>query len=182
MQQLVHEKVIAAPIWQLAALSGVGPRVGESTLGRSAAIPGPSPYEDITLKARLSCLAARATAVRCAGRKPRDSRAGVVYIATKALLQMGRVGMEADDGSIATDQQLGSEHDRPGMTRRDLLALAALGLAAARSRGIARAAAPDGQLTWGIHVSLAPTWFDPAETPGHHHPVHGALRAARRAW
>jgi peptide/nickel transport system substrate-binding protein len=28
------------------------------------------------------------------------------------------------------------------------------------------AAAPEGQLTWGIHVSLAPTWFDPAETPG----------------
>jgi peptide/nickel transport system substrate-binding protein len=27
-------------------------------------------------------------------------------------------------------------------------------------------AAPEGQLTWGIHVSLAPTWFDPAETPG----------------
>jgi peptide/nickel transport system substrate-binding protein len=25
---------------------------------------------------------------------------------------------------------------------------------------------PQGQLTWGIHVSLAPTWFDPAETPG----------------
>jgi len=28
------------------------------------------------------------------------------------------------------------------------------------------AAAPDGQVTWAIHVSLAPTWFDPAETPG----------------
>ena len=27
------------------------------------------------------------------------------------------------------------------------------------------AAAPDGQMTWAIHVSLAPTWFDPAETP-----------------
>jgi len=27
-------------------------------------------------------------------------------------------------------------------------------------------AAPDGQLTWAIHISLAPTWFDPAETPG----------------
>ena len=39
---------------------------------------------------------------------------------------------------------------------------------------------PEGQLTWGIHVSLAPTWFDPAETPGHHHPVHDPLRAARR--
>src|SRR5438093_1440752 len=25
-------------------------------------------------------------------------------------------------------------------------------------------AAPEGQMTWGVHVSLAPTWFDPAET------------------
>ncbi|HWN90372.1 MAG TPA: ABC transporter substrate-binding protein, partial [Verrucomicrobiae bacterium] len=21
-------------------------------------------------------------------------------------------------------------------------------------------------MTWGVHISLAPTWFDPAETPG----------------
>src|SRR5262250_3125787 len=28
------------------------------------------------------------------------------------------------------------------------------------------AAAPEGQVTWGIHVSLVPTWFDPAETTG----------------
>src|SRR5919197_5807608 len=27
-------------------------------------------------------------------------------------------------------------------------------------------AAPQGQLTWGVHISLAPTWFDPAETLG----------------
>ena len=27
-------------------------------------------------------------------------------------------------------------------------------------------AAPEGQLTWAVHVTLAPTWFDPAETPG----------------
>ncbi|MBM3217111.1 MAG: ABC transporter substrate-binding protein [Candidatus Rokubacteria bacterium] len=27
-------------------------------------------------------------------------------------------------------------------------------------------AAPEGQVTWGIHISLAPTWFDPAETTG----------------
>src|SRR5881396_1622455 len=27
-------------------------------------------------------------------------------------------------------------------------------------------AAPEGQLTWGVHISLAPTWFDPAETSG----------------
>ena len=27
-------------------------------------------------------------------------------------------------------------------------------------------AAPEGQITFAVHVSLAPTWFDPAETPG----------------
>ena len=30
----------------------------------------------------------------------------------------------------------------------------------------ARAGGPQGQLTWGIHTTLAPTWFDPAETQG----------------
>ena len=29
-----------------------------------------------------------------------------------------------------------------------------------------RAAGPEGQLTWAVHVTLAPTWFDPAETSG----------------
>jgi peptide/nickel transport system substrate-binding protein len=52
----------------------------------------------------------------------------------------------------------------PGITRREALALTAFGLATAP--GLAFAAGPAGQLTWGIHVSLAPTWFDPAETPG----------------
>ncbi len=28
------------------------------------------------------------------------------------------------------------------------------------------AAAPEGQMTWGVHISLAPKWFDPAETEG----------------
>src|SRR5881396_3006609 len=27
------------------------------------------------------------------------------------------------------------------------------------------AAAPEGEMTWAVHISLAPTWFDPAETP-----------------
>ncbi len=27
-------------------------------------------------------------------------------------------------------------------------------------------AGPEGQMTWAVHISLAPTWFDPAETPG----------------
>jgi peptide/nickel transport system substrate-binding protein len=51
------------------------------------------------------------------------------------------------------------------VSRRDLLALAALGLASGAPRAVF-AAAPQGQLIWGIHVSLAPGWFDPAETSG----------------
>jgi peptide/nickel transport system substrate-binding protein len=50
------------------------------------------------------------------------------------------------------------------LTRRNALALAA-GAVVAGSSNLA-AAAPQGQLTWGIHVSLAPIWFDPAETSG----------------
>ena len=44
-----------------------------------------------------------------------------------------------------------------------ILATLVLVFAAAPGRGLA---APEGQMTWGVHVSLAPTWFDPAETPG----------------
>src|SRR5437899_7258423 len=29
-----------------------------------------------------------------------------------------------------------------------------------------RADAPADQMTWAVHISLAPTWFDPAETSG----------------
>ncbi len=49
------------------------------------------------------------------------------------------------------------------LTRRGLMALSALGIVAATRDAHASA---DGQLTWAVHVSLAPTWFDPAETPG----------------
>jgi peptide/nickel transport system substrate-binding protein len=51
MQQQVIERAIAAPIWQIAALHGVGPRVGESGLGLIAGYPWTGPYEDMTLKA-----------------------------------------------------------------------------------------------------------------------------------
>ncbi len=53
-----------------------------------------------------------------------------------------------------------------GLSRRDLLAIAAMGAATTAVPGAraALAAAPQGQLTWAIHVSLAPTWFDPADT------------------
>jgi peptide/nickel transport system substrate-binding protein len=50
------------------------------------------------------------------------------------------------------------------LTRRSLLAVAAFGVTA--RAGSAAAAAPQGQLTYGVHISLAPAWFDPAETTG----------------
>src|SRR5215813_1183489 len=67
---------------------------------------------------------------------------------------MGSCGGTQDGGSSRTD-----------LTRRDVIALTALGMVAG-APGMALAAAPQGQLTWAIHVSLAPAWFDPAETQG----------------
>ena len=52
-----------------------------------------------------------------------------------------------------------------GIARRYVLALAALALTVA-GPAPARATGPEGQLTWGVHISLAPTWFDPAEMSG----------------
>ncbi len=50
MQQLIHERTIYAPIWQLAFLNGVGPRVGQSGFGLIPRFPYTAPYEDITIK------------------------------------------------------------------------------------------------------------------------------------
>src|SRR6202162_1275929 len=44
-----------------------------------------------------------------------------------------------------------------------ILVVLVLVLAVAPGRGLA---APEGQLIWGVHVSLAPVWFDPADTIG----------------
>src|SRR5215467_1893437 len=53
---------------------------------------------------------------------------------------------------------------RARVTRREIFCLAALGALAAGTKPAK--AAPDGQITIGSHVSLAPIWFDPAETAG----------------
>src|ERR1700720_3371338 len=55
------------------------------------------------------------------------------------------------------------------ITRRGLIggAAASVGLATAGAAGrLASAAGTDGQLTWAVHVSLAPIWFDPADVSG----------------
>jgi peptide/nickel transport system substrate-binding protein len=50
IQQLMVERTIYAPIWQLAFINGIGPRVGESGFGRIPLFPYTAPYEDITIK------------------------------------------------------------------------------------------------------------------------------------
>ena len=50
MQDLVDAKAMYAPIWQLAFISAVGPRVGESGIGLIDHFVYTSPYEDMTLK------------------------------------------------------------------------------------------------------------------------------------
>ena len=51
-----------------------------------------------------------------------------------------------------------------GTTRA--LSTALLGLLIVAIAALPVGAAPEGQMTWAVTVSLAPTWFDPAETSG----------------
>jgi peptide/nickel transport system substrate-binding protein len=52
IQQLIHDKVMVLPIWQLALLQAYGPRVGESGLGLIADFPWAAPYEELRLKGK----------------------------------------------------------------------------------------------------------------------------------
>jgi hypothetical protein len=49
------------------------------------------------------------------------------------------------------------------LSRRHVVGLLATAAGAPR---FALAAADDAGLTWGVHVSLPPAWFDPAEVSG----------------
>jgi peptide/nickel transport system substrate-binding protein len=50
MQQMIYERTMYAPIWQLAFINGTGARVGESGFGRIAGFPYTAPYEDLAIK------------------------------------------------------------------------------------------------------------------------------------
>jgi peptide/nickel transport system substrate-binding protein len=52
IQQLIHEKAMFAPIWEIGGLGGVGPRVEDSGRGHIAGYPFSAPYEDVKLKAK----------------------------------------------------------------------------------------------------------------------------------
>jgi peptide/nickel transport system substrate-binding protein len=50
LQEIVHERTIYAPLWQLAFISAVGPRVDQSGFGLIKGFVYPAPYEELTLK------------------------------------------------------------------------------------------------------------------------------------
>jgi peptide/nickel transport system substrate-binding protein len=52
LQQMVHERSMFGPIYELAFLAGVGPRVEESALGLISGYAFSAPDEDVKLKSR----------------------------------------------------------------------------------------------------------------------------------
>jgi len=50
IQQLMHERAMFAPIWDIASLAGSGPRVAEPGLGLIGNYLWSAPYEDVQLK------------------------------------------------------------------------------------------------------------------------------------
>jgi len=52
IQQLMHERAMFAPIWEIAAIQGYGARVAEPALGLITGFPWSAPYEELRLKAR----------------------------------------------------------------------------------------------------------------------------------
>jgi peptide/nickel transport system substrate-binding protein len=52
IQQLIHDRVVVAPIWLNAGINGVGPRVEESGIGVIAGYAFSAPYEDVKLRSK----------------------------------------------------------------------------------------------------------------------------------
>jgi peptide/nickel transport system substrate-binding protein len=77
-------------------------------------------------------------------------------------LQVGSVPMFS---SLSTRSRLWPCATKLPTARRHVLALVAVALVLGVPCST-RAAGREGQLTWAVHVTLAPTWFDPAETSG----------------
>ena len=66
----------------------------------------------------------------------------------------------SDPSACRADWRATDGHATTATTCRTFLALAALGLADGYVAPVA--ASPDGTLTWGVHASLTPAWFDPS--------------------
>src|SRR5262252_4157293 len=67
---------------------------------------------------------------------------------------------------LALSQRSGGQTMTRSRARVVALVVAVVLVAATQASAQSPSTSPSGQLTWAAHVALAPTWFDPAETPG----------------
>src|SRR5215469_15859076 len=104
-----------------------------------------------------SCRSARRAVVPCWGPTVEDCGT------RRALFPSLRLAPELQRGGHRPDDPLLQEEELMRFSRLLLPAVLALLLV---GTAVAHASAADGEMTWGVHVSLAPTWFDPAEAPG----------------
>ena len=52
IQQVMHERAMFVPVWDIAVLNGYGPRVAEPALGLIGSYLFSAPYEEVRLKGR----------------------------------------------------------------------------------------------------------------------------------
>ena len=50
--------------------------------------------------------------------------------------------------------------------RRIMLLLVITGLTLGWAQGVGAQAKPSGEFVWALHVTISPSWFDPAENGG----------------
>jgi peptide/nickel transport system substrate-binding protein len=72
----------------------------------------------------------------------------------------------AERGEILSAMLSRRQKTKSACVRMLLHVAAVVAVLALGAPGPVRAAQPEGRLTWGVHISLAPTWFDPAEMSG----------------
>src|SRR5262249_8616791 len=68
--------------------------------------------------------------------------------------------------SLSSHGAAGSLAGANSISRRHVLAGLAVAPLLTGAAGATGVGGPQGELTWGIHTTLAPAWFDPAETQG----------------
>ena len=116
IQQLIHDKAMFAPIWQLAFINGYGPRMAESGLALIAGHPYSAPYEDVKLSRRPEPLttAAGERLLHDVGEGAQElggARAVQRAVVARQRQHHGRLhGRLAADG----DDAVGDAPDRPG--------------------------------------------------------------------
>ena len=64
IQQLMHDKAMFAPIFELASLGGYGSRVAESGPGLIPSMAASAPYEDLRLRGKRCLCCRRAVVLR----------------------------------------------------------------------------------------------------------------------